>query len=238
MEQVLVFDVWGDYAHFRKYYTTSSPLTFSIPPRTAVCGLIAGIIGLDKQEYLKYFTKNRADIAVRILNPVKKVRIAENLIDTKNAPMMGRIKNRTQIRFEFLKDPAYRIYFRHTDTEVYNSARDFLQEGKCVYTPCLGLSEHLASFKFLEEAEFSLQEGDGFVRIDSVVPMPDDSKIELKLEEGEYFQETLPVEMEEDRTVREYCKTVFERNGKPLSVKVESYWEVRRQAGSERIVFL
>jgi CRISPR-associated protein Cas5h len=78
MDNVLVFDVWGEYAHFRKYYTTTSPLTFSIPPRTAICGLIAGIIGIDKDAYLRDFTKEKADIAVRILAPVKKVRVAND----------------------------------------------------------------------------------------------------------------------------------------------------------------
>ena len=50
----LVFDIKGDYGHFKKYYTTSSPLTFSIP-RTTVSGMIGALIGLDKEEYLKYF---------------------------------------------------------------------------------------------------------------------------------------------------------------------------------------
>ena len=104
MNNVLVFDVWGEYAHFRKYYTTTSPLTFSIPPRTALCGLIAGIIGLDKNEYLKHFTKDKADITVRIISPTKKVRIAENLIDTESIRTFNKIKTRTQIRFEFLND--------------------------------------------------------------------------------------------------------------------------------------
>lgn len=49
MDKMLVFDVWGDYAHFRRFYTTTSPLSFPIPPRTALCGLIGAIIGLEKE---------------------------------------------------------------------------------------------------------------------------------------------------------------------------------------------
>ena len=75
MDSVLVFDVWGEYGHFRKYYTTTSPLTFAMPPRTALSGLIAGIIGLDKTEYLKYFSKQNAQIAVRNPFPYKKSKI-------------------------------------------------------------------------------------------------------------------------------------------------------------------
>jgi CRISPR-associated protein Cas5h len=55
--KVLVFDVWGEFGHFRKHYTTTSPLTYSIPPRTAIAGMIAAIEGFGKDEYLQYFSK-------------------------------------------------------------------------------------------------------------------------------------------------------------------------------------
>lgn len=237
MNNLLVFDVWGEYAHFRKYYTTTSPLTFSIPPRTAICGLIAGIIGIDKKEYLKHFSKKQADIAIRILSPIKKVRIAENLIDTKLAPMMSRIKTRTQIRFEFLKDAKYRIYFRHTNQELHDKMRDFLEHHKCVYTPCLGLSEHIANFEYIGEMKKCNEiSEEGFVKIDSVIPIPNGSRIEIDFENnGEYFSEIIPIEMEEDRTLREYCKVAFERNGAPISAKVGKFLEID---SNERIVFL
>lgn len=238
MDSVLVFDVWGEYAHFRKYYTTTSPLTFSIPPRTAMCGLIAGIIGIDKDEYLKHFTKEKADIAVRLLAPVKKVRVAENLIDTKRALMMSRIKNRTQIRFEFLKDAKFRIYFRHSDSEIYAKTREFLEDHKCVYTPCLGLSEHIANFRFVGEMKCKKVEGNNdFVRIDSVIPIPNGSHVEIDFDRdgGEYFTETIPIEMEEDRTLREYSNVTFERKCAPISAKVGRFWELE---DDERIIFL
>ena len=85
IERLLVFDVWGDYAHFRRFYTTTSPLTFPIPPRTAICGLIGAILGLEKtnNEYLKYFKLKDAFIGLRLLKPVKKTIISENFIHTK-----------------------------------------------------------------------------------------------------------------------------------------------------------
>lgn len=235
MNNVLVFDVCSEYAHFRKYYTTTSPLTFSIPSRTAICGLIAGIIGLGKDEYLNYFIKKRANIAVKILAPVKKVRIAENLIDTKRAAMMSRIKTRTQIRFEFLKDAKFRIYFQHTDPEVYGKVRDFLINHKCVYTPCLGLSENIANFSFVGEMKCEEMNNCEMVKIDSVILVPNNSQIEIDFEKGEYFYETLPIEMKVDRSVCEYSKVVFERNGAKVAAKVGKFWELDN---NERIVFL
>lgn len=236
MNTILVFDVWSEYAHFRKYYTTTSPLTFSIPSRTAVCGLIAGIIGLGKDEYLNHFVKEKANIAVGILAPVKKVRIAENLIDTKRAAMMSRIKTRTQIRFEFLKDAKFRIYFHHTDPEVYGKVLDFLINHKCVYTPCLGLSENIANFSFVGEMKCEEVNNLDIVKIDSAISIPNNSQIEIDFEEGgEYFYETLPIEMRADRSVCEYSKVVFERNGAQVAAKVGKFWELEN---NERIVFL
>jgi len=235
--KVLVFDVWGEYAHFRKYYTTTSPLTFSVPPRTAVCGLIAAIAGLGKDEYLKHFSKDRADIAVKIIAPIKKVRLSENLIDTKNAPMMSKIKNRTQIRFELLKDAKFRIYLNHKETELFIKLADYLANHKCVYTPCLGLSEHIANFGFIGEFDCELKsETENSVQIDSVIPIRQGSNLKIDFQDGgEYFHETLPIEMEEDRTLREYCKVAFERNGAPISAKLDQYWLLEN---GERIVFL
>ena len=235
--KVLVFDVWGEYAHFRKYYTTTSPLTFSVPPRTAICGLLAAISGLEKDEYLKHFTKDKANIAVKIVTPIKKVRLSENLIDTKNAPMMSKIKNRTQIRFELLKDAKFRVYLNHKENELFNKLADYIANHKCVYTPCLGLSEHIANFGFIGEFDCELKsETEKSVQIDSVIPIRQGSNLKIDFQDGgEYFHETLPIEMEEDRTLREYCKVAFERNGAPISAKLDQYWLLEN---GERIVFL
>ena len=125
-EKVLVFDVWGDYAHFRKNYSTSSPLTYSFPPRTALSGLIGAIAGFDKADYFRHFLRDGAKIGCKILVPVKKVRIAGNLINTSNAVEMHLIKNRSPTRFEFVKDPRYRIYFWHSDDEIYYNFKSLL----------------------------------------------------------------------------------------------------------------
>ena len=151
MQPVIAFDVWGDYAHFRKYYTTTSPLTFSLPPRTALMGIVGAISGLKKDEYIPALAGDRAHIAVSIVHPAKKVRIAENLIDTNTALLMSKIKNRTQIRLELVKDPRYRIYVSLQDTALHNRLKEMLVAHKCVYTPCLGISELIASFSYVKE---------------------------------------------------------------------------------------
>lgn len=235
-ERVIVFDVWGDYAHFRKNYSTSSPLTYSFPPRTALSGLIGAIAGLDKADYFKQFFRDGAKIGCKIMKPVKKVRIGENLIDTKSAVKMHLIKNRTQIRFEFVKDPKYRIYFSHSDEQFYKKLKDLLSSHQSVYTPCLGLSQLICNFEFVGEFELKAS-GEDVQIIDSVVP----GKFiqEPEFEEGkEYFSEVMPCEMGEAREVTDYQEILFERNGKSIKAKAKELWELKNGERIERIVFL
>lgn len=234
MDHVLIFDVWGYYAHFRRFYTTTSPLTFPIPPRTALCGLIGAIIGLEKEanEYLKHFTLDEASIGLRLLNPVKKVMIAENLIHTKSAKGWGMnlIKERTQINFEFLKDQKYRIYFHHTDEDIYQQLKENLINHKSVYTPCLGLSENIANFEFVGEFKVKSKTSEGYVQISSVLPMEKIAEKEgIKFNvEGEYFSIRVPIELNLDRVVTKYSDIFFERTGeKPVEAKLlSSYWGI------------
>jgi CRISPR-associated protein Cas5h len=238
MDKVLVFDAWGEYAHFRKYYTTTSPLSYSLPPRTVVSGFIGAILGLGKEEYLKHFTKKQAFIAVKLLNPVKKVRISENLINTKDNQFIPIRKPghqpRTQIRFEFIKDPKYRLYFYHFDEKLYDKTKKLLTDHKSIYTPYLGISEHIANFEFVGEIRSQKRILEDFVDIDSVVPEDPMNKIKFETD-LEYFSETMPIEMDFDRTVIEYKNIMFERNGRKIKVKLNEFLELDN---GERIVFM
>jgi CRISPR-associated protein Cas5h len=233
-ERILVFDVWGDYAHFRKNYTTSSPLTYSFPPRTALSGLIGAIAGLDKNEYFRHFLKVNSKIGCKILKPVKKVRIGENLIDTKSAVKMHLIKNRTQIRFEFVKDPKYRVYFCHSNKQFYKEIRDLLSNHQSVYTPCLGLSQLICNYHFL--GEFGLKRSaEDLHQIDSVVPgrcLLEPPEFE---EKKEYVSEVMPGEMGEAREVTDYSEILYERNGLSIKAKAKELWEIDN---GERILFI
>lgn len=246
INQVLIFDVWGDYAHFRRFYTTTSPLTFPIPPRTALCGLIGAIIGLEKGNngYLKYFTLNKAFIGLRLINPPKKVTIAENIIDTEKSPKSFYDIKRTRIRYEFLKNPKYRIYFYHTDENIYKELKENLISHKSVYTPCLGLSENIANFEFVGEFKVEPKTSGGYVQINSVLPtekIAEKQGINFNREgESEYFSIKVPIELNLDRVVIKYSDILFERTGKLVEAKLTSpYWSIDYNGGTnENIVFI
>jgi len=234
MSKVLVFDIWGDLAHFKKPYTTTSPLSFAFPPRPTVAGIISAIIGLGKEEYADYFLRKDADIGLRFLAPVKKMRISQNLIDTKKARLFSRIRQRTQIRIEYIKDPAYRVYFQHKDADLFERLRDYLANHECVYSVSLGLSELLANFQYIGEFGLKRQTSRSPELIHSIVP--EHAAGEFEFETGkEYFSATIPLEMNKKRIVTRFGTVFYERNGKPMLVKTDSYHQV---ANGENILFL
>jgi len=246
MKKIICFDIWGVYAHFRRIYTTTSPLTYSIPPRTAISGMIGAIIGLSKEnnEYLKYFKKEDSKIALRIILPIRKVRIPINLINTKEAmgPGMNIIKTRTQIRFEFLKSPKYRIYFWHKDSCIYERLKKYLINHKSYYTPSLGLSENIANFEYVSESGIEKRDEKGYSSIHSVLPLDKvslENGIDISKQDREYFKERIPIFMNCERIVQKYSDVLFERNGLNISVKLNCpYYEVSIQKDSDNILFL
>ena len=221
----LVFDIWADYAHFKKPYTTTSPLTFSIPPVSALTGLISGIIGIDKREYPDYFSSRNCRFWIRILKPVKKIRMGLNLINTKKS--YNRIEERTQIKTEFLKDPAFRIFFSHDEPGLYSDLKRLLKAHSSFYTVSLGLSENIADFNYMGEYEVCGETSESYQGVTSVINLKQLEKGDIDFSvEGEYFTENIPFWMTKERQVLEYSEVIFERNGKPVHAKPKMLFSI------------
>jgi len=232
--RILTFDIWGNLGHFKKPYTTTSPLSFAFPPRPTIAGMISAIIGLDKTEYADHFMKKDANIGLRIISPVKKIRISQNLIDTKRAILFSRIRQRTQIRFEYVKEPGYRIYFQHIDHHLYQRLKTCLQNHESVYTVSLGLSELLANFKFIGEFDLREVENKKPVLLNSVLPIQ--LSADFTIETGKaYFSEDMPLEMNNQRIVTQFGKVFYERDGKPVKAMPDKYFRIEN---GDTILFL
>lgn len=230
MDKLLCFDIWAEYAHFKKYYTTTSPLTFSIPPKTSLYGLFGAILGLDKNAYLNYFTVGECKIGIQIIKPIKKTRINLNLIDTKKAKMMSRIKTRTQIKTEFLKNVHYRIYFTHQNKEIYEKLKQHIKNHKTYYSISLGLSENLANFKYIGEYSYDfIRDNQNWVNISTALKIGDflsKGDIDFTEEGKEYFADKVAIEMQSDRQVLEYAQVVYERNGQAIKSRPKEYYKL------------
>jgi CRISPR-associated protein Cas5h len=234
---VLVFDLFADFGHFKVPYTTTSPLTLPVPSRTAVYGIIGAVVGLDKKEYLSYFQGEDCKMALGVKRPVKKIRIAQNLINTKNVNetfMFARMNTRkaaphSPTRIEFLKEPGYRVYLHHREREIFEKLCRQLENHHTVYTISLGISECLANFEYigLFNAK-SIENNKEFVEFDSIIPLQRLSAPgDLDLDGENYLIRVhLPLEMKSDRELIKTGDFLIEANGNKIKVRLPSYHRI------------
>ncbi len=234
--KIIKFDIWGDYGHFKKFYTTASPITFSIPPVTAVFGIIGAILGFDKEEYLDKLKELELKVAIGIREPIKKIRMGLNWIETKDAgPFFNLIKQRTQIKVEFIKNPYYTIWAMGKE-ELILDLWSFLSQHKTVYTLYLGISECIANFGDVKLEEVREFIPDEYLQISSVVPfsyLKEKASIDF-LESGRYIKERIPVVMGKERQVLKYEDVLEETTGKTIKVLSKRAWELE---DGENILF-
>lgn len=237
MSGILVFDIWGDYAHFKKIETTTSPLTYSVPTGTVLAGLVAGIMGYERDTYYEDFSRKNIEYSLKVLEPISKIRINQNLINTAEKPffaLYGKNNPRTQIPYEYLRDPNYRIYLFIKKERIRKELKQFLEKHRSVFTPYLGLSEHLANFEFIGEFH-GVRKRASETKIHSVVSK---DKVKIKLadvEEGmRWVLERIPLYMDQERVVREYANILFDTNGRPIPIENVEYFQI----GADNVIFL
>jgi len=238
IKEILVFDIWGDYSCFRLPYTTTSVLSYPFPPRTAIAGVLAAILGLNKDSYHEnLFSEDKSKISIRILSGLDKIRLGLNLIDTKYGFTPEEVIKkgqppRVQIPFHFFKDVKYRIYVWLDDNEMFNKLEEMLKQHKSIYTPYLGLAFLIADFEF--KGRFKVEPTRGDAHVVSVVP----SDIQIQIEKDKKYGKitSVPMFMDNSRKVIKYADFYVEWEGKDILVKNASYFNVISDEKNERII--
>ena len=235
MKKVLVFDFYAPLGHFRMPYTTTSPLTFPIPSKTSIYGLVGAIIGLDKNDYLNYFQDETTKIAISVNKKINKITIAQNLINTKNVTMFARMDSRkqaprTQIRIEFLKNISYRIYINFETEELHSRLKSMLSFHKTKYSISMGLSECLANYNYIGEFDLiKVKDNNNFIELNSILPinlLENNSQIKLLECNKKFLRVHLPLEMKPDRELIKSGDFIVEESAKTIFTSIESYFRI------------
>lgn len=254
---ILSFHLMGKMAHFRKFYSNSSALSFYIPPRTTICGIIAGLLGLERDSYYEKFSLNSCQIAVAIKSSIKKTMQTLNYlkIERKN-DLNGSQEYHSQTSTELVIPQNiidhfidYHIWFHHKDPTmqkdlescVINKDSSYKSKGISV---ALGSAFCLGWINSGEKLEGSVKYSSNLneiVWINSAIPLHDSvnidlATIQLKTTEStnqyRIIKEEVPIEFDKYRRITEkgLRYMVFNFSQEPIPVKVETYVQLENQS--------
>lgn len=152
MEKILIFDLVGPVAHFRKYFTNSSSLSYGFPPRTVLMGVVAAVLGRERDSYYEELHRGRYAVSIKI--PVRRIMQTVNYTRTKNEDVSDYRKlgptRGTQVPLELLFPGAdqyslcFRVCFSHPDAGMLQELGERLSGGNPFFPLYLGLTEFLA----------------------------------------------------------------------------------------------
>lgn len=185
-DQCLSFTVRSTWGHFKRVGRTVTKQTYRIPPRTTVAGMVAAIVGAERNSYYDAFQGNNSAIAITPLSDLRTVNIPTvglgtdpkqdvttnvgNYYSEYNLTYQDTTQDRQLHGYEVLADPAYRIDIAVEDDSFYNELQEHLTAGTAVYPPSLGKSEYLATIEDVQSEEPTRLEAEDSVDVDSVVP--------------------------------------------------------------------
>lgn len=232
-ERCLSLTVRGPWGHFRRVEGNVVKQTYRIVPRTTVAGLLAAVLGIERDGYYDSFAPDASAIAIEPTRELRTVNMPMNTLSTAAGNLRslnGRGKLsvklpdsttlRQQHNYEVLVEPAYRIDVALADRELYRELREMLSTGRSHYVPSLGLSEYLAEIEYHGEFEIADASDDGVVTVESAVP---DAVENVVLEPDTRCQvEESPAFMTTDeggRTTTAFTAYTYNPDAGPLDVR-------------------
>lgn len=223
--RVLNFEIFGDFAHFRPYYTTSSPITYTMIPPTTVYGILGAILGLEKEQYNEILKSKGTKIGIGIKNEVKKISLGVNLVNTKGNYWVPTRKNsngpRTPTKYEFLKDVCYSIFVTIEDEKMMEQLVQKVKNHMPYYTISLGLANLIADIKYINDGQAQEIQKEDYIELETVVDIEKlKGKDAIDLGKGiTYAKERFVKQLKENREPERYVDVLYSLKAEKLSVK-------------------
>ena len=242
--KIISFRLRGKMAHFRKFYSNSSALSYFIPPRTTISGIFAGLLGWERDRYYNAFSLNQCKIAVACCTPVKKTMQKLNyLMVKKEGDLNGSAEHHSQTATEMVIPQNirsgyldYQTWIHHQDNGIMNKIEKMIQADFPGYYSLgislglgtafnLGWIEGMEIFEGVEKKESSTKE------ISSVIPLSKLDEINVNAIQNDKFyliKEEIPLEFNEDRRITEngLGNMVVNIHGYPIPAKTHSCVEL------------
>lgn len=225
--EVLGLRIFGPFAHFRKFYSNVSALSYYLPPKTTILGLLAAIVGKNFSDFYATCEKlyDEMEIAISINSNLKKMFYSTNYLDTseKNFKIQS-----SPTRIECILNPDYTIYAR-----VRNGSKngmDFITElSKKVkkhethYTPYFGSANMIANFEFL--GEFPIYTTKDCGEVYSAIPTSTLGSSITSGSSARILFDRFPLKLGQDRSPLGYIDLAFNIEGEPIPVSLKAKQE-------------
>ncbi|AST00698.1 CRISPR-associated protein Cas5 [Geobacillus thermocatenulatus] len=240
--QVLELQLCGKMAHFRRYYSNSSALTYSVPPRTTIIGVLAGLLGYERDSYYEDFSLDKCQIAVSSHAPIKKMIQKVNLLMVKKwDDCNGSQENHSQTATELVLPQDirngyldYRVYISHRNPKIMQRLEELMAVstsggyGSLGISVALGTAYNLGWLQYGGVWEGEERREEKSVMVSSVLPVHSVKSIDLApVAEGAYrlVKEDLPLEFDRERrlTLRGKTSVIINMNDSPVYATVNTY---------------
>jgi CRISPR-associated protein Cas5h len=154
--ELIIFKLKGYFAHFLRAESSASALSYPIPPRTVILGILGAVLGLSKDE--PQIVLEPANIAIH--GKVPKTHWHRTKLRKDPSAALPLVIKRTQkvtkktipekatlILQEWLYKPEYTVWI--SLPEPYNrELKERLKQRRWYFTPSLGLSEMMADIEY------------------------------------------------------------------------------------------
>jgi CRISPR-associated protein Cas5h len=257
--EILIFDLVGKFAHFRKFYTNSSSLSYHFPPRTAIEGIISAMLGQERDSYYDLFLPTKSKIAVSTRTQTRSIMQTVNYLSVKSLGDLSGRGPRTQVPIEIItsdsiyEDLRYRVYFYHEDVSLTKELEERIKQSTFHYPTSFGLANFLCSVDFVGWGTFQKQLFSPNTKPswNVVTPIPVSALrhfgiLSVKDEDTYsygFVQDIFPFHFEGNRKLGKNMKLLYHKNFAPIRVttseklRVIEYNEGKSQK-TEAIVFL
>lgn len=263
--EILSFTITGKLAHFRKYYANNTALSFTIPPRTTLMGLVAGVMGWPKDSYYEKLSSEHFRFGVKVLTPIKKSFQRLNYLSIKktgdiskslDSDFRGR-GGRIQTPFEIVSglnltkdEVAYQVFLcpENTRNPAYTEIKESFIHQKPVFNISLGPANFQASLKNVEiisDTQIEQIQTDEFTKIHSAIPTTLIEELQFKKEDAEQYnfveEDMMPGEFigNNNREVKSMNRLLFSTTNHPLRVKLNSpFFQIKTKNEALNIQFM
>jgi len=250
--RILELKLAGKFAHFRKFYTNASSLTYLIPPRTTICGLLASILQIERDGYYNLMNSGNMGVAIALVPGIYYHKVFQTLNyaqDKSRKIPINDLSAHKQCRLELLKAQGSKelewilfICFNTEDKDLTVLENRILRKN-FGYGLSLGQRQfiaHLELIRTYNQGEFeTISESD---YLDSAIER--ELIEEITSRDCDLIMERMPLEQElksekrkSYRQTNRFGNIVIETNGKRIFGKFKDLVELHNNQRT-RISFL